>query len=156
VQELEVRDQPINLMWSGGIDSTCMVNAFLANSRDRAQLRVLYSPYSYYEHPQYLEFLKSNRIETQDISGDVYRKIHFDGIFVTGDGGDELNASMDESFLEKYGHSVLSQSWKDFFWSRTQDSDFLDFCEIYFSRSQLDIQTVLQARWWFYAKSKLW
>ena len=90
VDNLLNTQQRINLFWSGGIDSTAMITAFLKHSPDKKQLRILYSPYSTYEHPGYLEFLKKNSdLELVDISGTVYLNCQFDGIFITGDGGDE-------------------------------------------------------------------
>lgn len=157
VKNLVSLGQKINLLWSGGIDSTTMVNAFISNASDRSQLRILYSPFSVYEHREYItEFLpKFPEIELIDISGDVYLTQKFDGIFVTGDTGDETQASMDESFLEEFGYETLSQSWQDFFYSRTKNDDFIAFCHEYFSWAQRPIDTVLEARWWFYINSKL-
>jgi len=158
VSDLLSRGVKVNLLWSGGIDSTTMVNAFLSNAQDHSQLRVLYSPYSSYEHREYLtDFLpKFPAVELVDISGDVYLNQQFDGIFVTGDTGDETHASMDESFLAEFGYDVLSQPWRDFFFKRTQDEKFIEFCDTYFSWAGRPIDTVLEARWWFYINSKMY
>lgn len=154
VQQLLSSGQRVNLMWSGGIDSTTVVTAFLKHTNNLQQIRVLYTPFSTYEHPQYLEFLKQWPVESIDISGDTYLNTCFDGIFVTGDGGDEFTGSIDESFFERYGPGVLTMPWTDFFQQQNNNSSFLEFCEQYFSISALPINTVLQARWWFYAICK--
>lgn len=154
VRSIEQTNHKINIMWSGGVDSTVVTDAFIANLKQRDQMRVLYSPFSVYEHAPYLDFLHRLNIETVDISGTVYLDQFFDGIFVTGDGGDECHASLDESFLEKHGMSVLDLPWRDFFWNHCQDQMFMDFCEKYFSWSGQEINTVLEARWWFYINSK--
>lgn len=148
----------INLLWSGGIDSTTMVNSFLANTTDQSQLRVLYSPFSVYEHREYIEtFLPQfSQVELVDISGDVYLTQQFDGIFVTGDTGDETHASIDGSFLETFGHEALFKSWKDFFYQKNPNTKFIDFCEEYFSWAGRPIDTVLEARWWYYINSKMY
>jgi hypothetical protein len=146
----------INIFWSGGIDSTLAVNAFLNHAKDLSQLRILYSPYSWYEHPEYLSFLKKfSQVELVDLSGTVYLDTQFDGMFVTGDTGDEMHASLDESFFTEYGYESLGRPWQDFFQKHNSDPQFLEFCEQYFLRSGLDIKTVLEARWWFYINSKL-
>lgn len=146
----------INLMWSGGIDSTALVTAFLKHAPDHGQLRVLYSPWSTYEHPEYLEFLKKfRRVETIDISGTVYLTQQFDGICVSGDGGDELMASIDESFLDQHGMDVLNCPWQDLFRQFVPDDDFIEFCTNFFAVSGRPIETVLHARWWFYSSCKL-
>lgn len=155
VEQIEARGQRINVMWSGGIDSTAVVNAFLLNLKDLNQLRVIYSPYSEYEHRDYLTYLKDRNIETVDMSGTVYLDTYFDGIFVTGFGGDESHASLDESFLLAYGYQSLHQPWQDFFWHKTQDTDFMDFCQMYFNLAGREINSVLEARWWFYINSKM-
>lgn len=154
VRSIEQNNQKINVMWSGGVDSTVVTNAFIAHLQQRDQMRVLYSPFSVYEHAPYLDFLRKLNIETVDMSGTTYLEQFFDGIFVTGDGGDECHASLDESFLERYGMSVLDLSWREFFWANCQDQQFMDFCEKYFSWAGREINTVLEARWWFYINSK--
>jgi hypothetical protein len=148
--------QRINLFWSGGIDSTAMVAAFLKNISDYSQIRILYSPYSLYEHPGYLENFLSNiaNLELVDISGDVYLNKEFDGIFFTGDGGDELHASVDESFINTYGVEALNQNWRDFFYNVNSNDKFIEFCQEYFALSNRPIETVLEARWWFYTICK--
>jgi hypothetical protein len=155
VTALEAMGQHINLFWSGGIDSTAMVVAFLKHSTARQQLRIFYSPFSTYEHPGYLEFLSQyTDIELIDISGTVYLTHQYDGIFVTGDGGDELNASLDESFIEKWGVAGLRKPWLDLFVETNRSDQFLEFCGQYFSAAGRPIETVLEARWFFYTVCK--
>lgn len=151
------RGEKINLFWSGGIDSTTMVTAFLRHAKDWNQLRILYSPWSTYEHPEYLTFLKKqfNDVELLDISGEIYMDMDLDGLMITGDGGDEMAASLDESFLEFHGFNVLCKPWKDFFYEKNPNDDFIDFCQEFFSRSGRTIETVLESRWWFYVSSKV-
>lgn len=148
--------QRINVFWSGGIDSTTAVNACLSNMSDLSQLRILYSPHSYYEHPEFLTFLKKfTQVELVDLSGTVYLDTQFDGIFITGDGGDEMNASLDDSFFKQYGYESLKMPWQDFFKKQNPDPKFLEFCDQYFLRSGLPLHSVLDARWWYYINSKL-
>jgi hypothetical protein len=150
VRHIESTPGPINIFWSGGIDSTAVVTAFLKYSNDLSRIRILYSPWSTYEHPEFLNFIKQwPEIDCVDISGDVYMDQTFDGVFVTGDGGDEVNASIDHSFFSAHGADTLSMSWKDFFYKQCAQSEFIDFCEHYFSLSGRPISTVLEARWWF-------
>jgi hypothetical protein len=155
VENLLKLDCGINIFWSGGIDSTALLTAFLKYAPDLTKLRVLYSPFSTYEHPEYLGFLKQfTSLETIDVSGEVYTHTEFDGVFVTGDGGDEFNASLDETFIEEYGIDSLSRPWQKFFISKNPDPKFIEFCEEYFALSGRNISTLLEARWWFYATCK--
>jgi hypothetical protein len=146
----------IDLFWSGGTDSTAMVVAFLKHAEDLSQVRLVYSPYSLYENRDFFDFVTTAfpNLETIDISGDVYLDTIFDGIIVTGHGGDEFTASLDQSFFDQVGASVLQQDWRSFFYSKSADSNLVDFCEEYFLKSGRPINTVLEARWWFYAVAK--
>jgi hypothetical protein len=155
VHNLTALDRKINVFWSGGIDSTTAVTAFLKHAPDLSQLRILYSPFSTYEHPDYLDWIKGfGKIELADVSGENYLDDQYDGIFITGDAGDELNASLDESFFETYGYDALLSGWKDFFHQHNQSPDFVERCQLFFSVAGRPIETVLEARWWFYTSCK--
>lgn len=148
--------EKINIFWSGGIDSTTIVTAFLQYAPDRTQCRIIYSPWSVYEHGDFFDLLKTfNDLELLDISGEFYLNFDLDGIFVSGNSGDEIHASLDESFFTQYGYNFLSTPWKDFFYSKLPDHKFIEFCEQHFSAAGRDIVSVLDARWWFYTSSKL-
>lgn len=149
-------NKKLNLCWSGGIDSTSMVVAFLKHAPDLKQLRVVYSPFSVYENREFLELLNRDypEIEKLDISGDVYMDNHFDGILLNGHGGDEFVSSLDDSFYDKVGGDGLYKPWKDFFYKENKDNSLIEFAENYFSKAGKPIETVLDARWWFYASSK--
>jgi hypothetical protein len=156
VTEICNRNQKINILWSGGIDSTAILVAFLKYAPDHQQLKVIYSPFSTYEHPDFYNLLQSQtKIELHDVSGDTYFDLNLDGIVVSGNTGDEMHASLDQSFFETYGFDTLESSWKDFFYQCIPNDDFIDFCEYHFSAAGRDIVTVLDARWWFYASTKL-
>jgi hypothetical protein len=152
VKKIESLNEKINVFWSGGIDSTFIVNSFLKHLTSVDQLRIIYSPWSYYEHPKYLDFLKKYpSVETVDQSGETYLDLQLDGIYITGNSGDEMHASLDQSFFERYGYDTLFMSWKKFFKQQNSTTEFIEFCEKYFSLSGRPIDTVLEARWWFYA-----
>jgi hypothetical protein len=155
VHNLLCSQKTINLFWSGGIDSTAMVAAFLQHASCRKQLRIFYTPFSCYEHAEFFDLLKKfDDLELVDLSGTAYMTQQFDGLFVTGDGGDELMASLDESFFLRHGRDLLDTAWKDFFYQTQANDQFIDFCQAYFSQSGREIHTVLQARWFFYAMCK--
>lgn len=150
------KNQCIDIFWSGGADSTAIVTAFLQHCPDISRLRLIYSPYSLYENRNFFEFVTKAfpNLVTVDFSGDVYLKSEFNNIIVTGHGGDEFTASLDEEFYKKLGNTGLKQSWKDFFWAGTHNTELIDFCEEYFNLSGRPIESVLEARWWFYAATK--
>jgi hypothetical protein len=145
----------LNLCWSGGIDSTCMIVGFLKYATNLSQLRVLYTPYSLYEHKEFYEFLQKNypEIEYVDLSGTVYIDRQFDGLFISGHGSDEFTASVDESFYDALRNGI-NTNWKDYFLSKNSDTKLIDFCEEHFAKSGRTIKTILEARWWFYSSTK--
>lgn len=145
-------DKYINLCWSGGIDSTCFVAGFLKNTTNIDQLRILYSPFSLYENKDFFDYIRKNypMVEMLDISGDVYLDTNFEGILVNGHGGDEFTGSLDESFFETHGYDGIHRPWQ----SLIQNSDLQDFCKEFFALSGRPIDTVLEARWWFYSITK--
>lgn len=159
VADLSSRGKKCNIFWSGGIDSTTVLTAFLKFCRDIDQIRVLYSPWSTYEHPGYINWLQKKypKLEIIDISGDVYLNQEFDGLLITGDGGDESMASIDESFYSGIDHRELHAPWKKYFYKRLSpaDHDVIDFFERFCLSAGRDIESLLEARWWFYITCKI-
>jgi hypothetical protein len=144
--------EKLNLCWSGGIDSNCLVAGFLQHAKFIDQLRIIYSPFSLYENRDFFQYLEKNypQLEMLDISGDVYLNDTFDGIMISGHGGDEFTASLDETFFNSVGFDGLHRPWQEF----VHDPELQEFCKEYFALSQRPINTVLEARWWFYAATK--
>lgn len=156
VEKISAAGTRINVFWSGGIDSTFITTAFLKHLADLSQLRILYSPWSTYEHPEYLEFLSEfPQVELIDISGEVYLDTTaLDGWYITGDGGDESHASLDEKFFNTHGVDTLHSPWIDFFKQQNNDEKFIEFCQRFFATAGRPIVSVLDARWWFYISCK--
>jgi hypothetical protein len=156
VQELVNHKQKINIFWSGGIDSTTVVVGFLKHCNNLSQIRILYTTASMKENPYFFLLLtETKNLELIEFSGDVYLNQNLDGIFVNGDGADDLTASLDVSFFEKYGFDGCGADWKQFFFEKTKNIEFVNFCENYYSMSGREIKSVIEARWWFYANSKI-
>lgn len=155
VEELE-KLGIINLFWSGGIDSTSVLVAFLKHAKDLSKLRVLYSTFSIKENPTFYYHLKDNKdIELIEFSGDVYLNQTLNGVFVSADVADDLTASLDDSFYIKYGRKFLRSPWEDLFFKENKNKEFVDFCERFNSLAGNPIKTVLEARWWFYTNCKI-
>jgi hypothetical protein len=151
VKQIEQQHQVVNLMWSGGIDSTAMVVAWLQYADQNTHIRIMYSIDSIKENTDFFMHLQTvDRIELVEIGGTVFYNNEFDGVEITGGGGDDITASVDQSFFEKHGWRTLQSKWQDFFWKQHADQNFIDFCERWFSASGREISTVLEARWWMY------
>jgi len=154
VQNIESHG-PVNLFWSGGIDSTSMVIAFLKYAKDLTQVRIMYSTFSVKENPNfYLHLLDIGTVELVEFSGDIYLNQKFDGIFVSGDGLDDLTASLDDSFFDYYGWEYLKRPWQDLFYSKIKNDKFIEFAE-QFNSTHWPVNTVLEARWWYYTNCKI-
>lgn len=153
VHELEKLTDKINIFWSGGIDSTAILVAVLKHG-DLSKYNVLYTADSVSENPNFYLLLK-NKLTLVDIADGGYQPQNLTGIFVTGAGGDGLMASLDESFVDKVGYYTLNQPWQDYFVRCTDDINFLNFCEEFFKLAGRPINTLLEARWWFYTSCKL-
>lgn len=151
VKQIEQNYQTVNLMWSGGIDSTSMVVAWLLFAEDSTKIRVLYTIDSIKENTGFFLHLQTvNRIELLEIGGSVFYNNNLDGVEIHGGGGDDITASIDESFFKTHGWWGLNTPWKDFFWKKIPDQKFIDFCEKWFSESGREVSTLLHARWWMY------
>jgi len=151
VIDIQSRHPVVNLCYSGGIDSTAMVVAWLKFSSKDTKIRVLYSLDSIKENIEFFLHLKTiSHVELIDIGGNIFYDNNLDGIEICGGGGDDITASMDESFFKQVEWWGLQSSWKDLFWKKNPNQKFIDFCEKWFALSGRDITTVLQARWWFY------
>jgi hypothetical protein len=157
VQELCQQSQQINLFYSGGIDSTAMAIAFLKHCKNFEQLRIIYTPSSLKENPAFFFLLQNTSgLQMVDFSGDYYLEQNLDGNFVTADGADDFTASMDQSFYENIGYQALFERWQNFFFNQTKNIDLVDWCEnVFFADRGLEIQNLLQARWFFYTACKL-
>ena len=133
VKEITDYKVPVNIMWSGGIDSTSVLVAFIKYAPDLKQCRVIYSPWSCYEHPDFFQLLRTMPdIELVDISGTTYLDLQLDGIYVSGNTGDEMHASLDKSFFDAVGFDGLQRSWQDFFVSKGASDKLIEFCEKHF------------------------
>ena len=147
----------VNIMWSGGIDSTAMLVAFLQLPQRRSNLRVFYMIDSIKENPGFfLRLSQMQEIEMIEIGGRVWLEGNFQGCTVGAGVCDDLTASLDKSFFDKLGYRGLQANWKDYFWNCNPDADFLEFCEHYFRLSGRPIDSLLEARWWFYFSCKLY
>lgn len=155
VKKIESKYNVVNLLWSGGIDSTAMVVSWLKHSKDSTTLRVMFSIDSIGENSTFFCHLGGlKRIELIELGGNTFMEKKFDGCFVSGAAGDDITASVDESFFNHLGYQGIQSLWHDFFWKKKPNKKFIEFCEKYFFLSGIKIRTVLEARWFFYAMCK--
>lgn len=93
VQEARRRNLQINLLWSGGIDSTTACIALMRATKGQSdRLRVFLSKESRKEYPLFFKEHLSDKIKVTwiDHVGEAYKN---DGLVVTGELGDQLFGS---------------------------------------------------------------
>jgi hypothetical protein len=156
VNEILKLNQKINLLWSGGIDSTAMVVAFLKQEQCLDQLRIIHTVISRKENPFFFLLLQQYpQIEVIEIGGDFYMNEILDGVFVNAGAADDLLASIDYSFWKNLVPLKGATPWKKYFFEKNNSVEFINYCEEFFSRSGRPIETIIEARWWFYMICKM-
>ncbi len=155
VKEIVAKQQPVHLFWSGGMDSTAMVSAFLQHTDNLNQLQLIYTPFSLYENKDFFDFVTARypQLEKLDVSGEIYLTHRFPGIVVTGHGGDEFTASLDSSFFDQAKDNLL-KPWQDYWLQQGASESLIEFSSEFFQLSQRPINTLFEARWWFYCCCK--
>lgn len=141
---------PYLIYWSGGIDSTLALVSFLREV-DNKELIVYCSEASIEENPYFFSKYIKNKIKTIDskgISPDI-------GTHITGDCGDTIWATLDDSFMQNdVTKKLLYKPWLETFTQHSNDTAFLNFCEEFMKKSGRAIDTLFEARWWFYFLTK--
>lgn len=134
------RDCKINLMWSGGVDSTTALVAFLRHPRAHERLNIVMSKKSIGEYPSfYFNFIKDKLRHA--IVEDPKTQLSALDINITGEIGDQLFGSAAILEAAKYGR--LEIPFRDYFSRR-----FLDEMEPQILHSPVEIKTVFDMMWW--------
>ena len=156
VREYCQHNVKLNLCWSGGIDSTGVVVAFLKHCSNLSQLRIVYTNMSIIEHPEFFKFLETNFPQVEKFNIDQRNTALpalLDGIAITGDPCDEMLGCLDPDSDYCYDSSLLDQSWKSIVSTQTKDTKFIDFLEAWFNLSHRPIESILEARWWLFMQT---
>jgi len=110
VAEARETDQSIRLLWSGGIDSTCVAAALLtALGDDTGLLEVAYSNESVAEYRKFFRMLKKRGIRLTKIKH-VSEALTPDALIVTGEHGDQIFGSM---LAENIPFPELQRPWRE-------------------------------------------
>lgn len=101
----------IGILWSGGVDSTCVVSAFIRNSASKSQLKIIGTADAIRDSPYYAEFLKKEGYDvtiTDDLPKAI-SNIENCAHLVSGAGGDQLCMHM----IHRYDYSLYGRPWID-------------------------------------------
>ena len=151
----------VYLLWSGGIDSTCVIVSVLKHMKaeHRELIHVVKSRASLDEHRMFYEnFLSGfDQIDFVDLD---FNKLDLEKCLVLdGEGGDQLFGSSFANKIFSMYPEKISGKWKNesafisqhFRHSSESDSEwqsFLNIMETSIQQSQLEIDTLYQYCWW--------
>ena len=110
VEEAAAGDLPIQIAWSGGIDSTVALISIAEALRERGELSRLYvlvSINSMAEYPKFYERHVMDVLQTRPLGGPLPDALREDTITVTGEHGDQLFGSDHLESLVKGGLAQL-------------------------------------------------
>ena len=115
IDQAVIENKKIALMWSGGIDSTCMLVSFLsvATKDEIFRLIVLCNRDSILENPEFFQKFLVGKITCKD-SNSWYSYINNKVIFLTGEGGDQIGwlgfTRSSNSIFNEIGWDFLKKS----------------------------------------------
>jgi hypothetical protein len=139
----KITNNPIALLWSGGIDSTAALVA-LMQVIPLKQITVVCDHHSIEEYPTFYQDKIAPNLPV--ISIPEWHQNYQNYFTVTGDGGDTVWGAVDSLFWARDQHRIR-HNWKDCIDRPEVDIDFVEeFC----SWSQVDIKTWIDLRTWFY------
>lgn len=152
-KELLATGQPINVMWSGGLDSTYIL--FLLNhfATDKDQVRVLGTYNSIIESGDLFDTkIKNNFIHNIGVASRNDFSVKGDGIFVSGMCGNQLFGPTDDMFATgdtaMFHHTLGTPKTIYEPYSDHIDPELLSFLQPMIDASPRKIETVADLRWY--------
>jgi hypothetical protein len=133
-------DTSINIMWSGGIDSTTAVVAFLRNNLHK-HIHLLLNNKSINEYPWFYE----NVILKENISHSLVEKpkdhLHYSKVNVTGEIGDQIFGSA--AFFDAHHKGKLFSKPEEYY-----DPEFLEIMSEQIKHSPYELKETKDYMWW--------
>jgi hypothetical protein len=155
--ESRSRNCSIDILWSGGIDSTVALSALIQaarNAGDRERLRVLLSVESITEYPGFFHQHIKEQLRWTPIGFPVSRYLSADSIIVTGEHGDLLFGSNDSRNLVSNGIAYLP--WRTGLplllahraFNRAETDALMDYLTPLVDACPFEITTLFEFSWW--------
>lgn len=108
------QNRRIAIMWSGGIDSTCMLSSFIKNSNTPDQLLVCCNQASVKENPEFYKNHILGQIECIDVADlDVTDELFKSHILLHGDPGDCIYGPSMPMYSELLPDQQHLRPWRD-------------------------------------------
>lgn len=140
VNKADQNDCSINLMWSGGIDSTVALISIIKTGKTE-RLRVLLSPASVEEYPLFFNtFIKDNL--QYSLTDNPKAEMRIQDINVTGEIGDQLFGSA--AILKAYDSGKLFSPYAEY-----MHKGFLRKLESQIAKCPVELTTTFDFLWWF-------
>ena len=133
------------VLWSGGCDSTAVITAFLACSKDLSFLRVLYTTSSLIEYKEFYNFLIKNNIKVELVyASELFLKAYDyarDGnIVLTGFPADQLFGSI---IGQTYPKDTTKTHWTEFLNKDIANQQY----EAAFQHYGIPVKTIAEFLW---------
>lgn len=152
-KELIALDRPINVLWSGGIDSTYALFVLRHFANDPDQIRICGTYNSILESGNLFDRRLKNEFKHTIRTTDLHEN-NFDqnGIYVSGMGGNQLFGPTDNMFatggLALFHHTLGTPDtiYKDY--KTNIDPELLEFLDPAIKLSPRKIETVADLRWY--------
>jgi len=153
-KELLALDQPINVMWSGGIDSTFILFMLRHYANDPDQIRVYGTYNSIIESGDLFDRRIKDNFEyfIKVPSSNQFNFTEFDGIYVSGMCGNQLFGPTDNMFATggtaMFHHTLGTPDtiYEDY--HTNIDPELLEFLDPAIKASPRKIETVADLRWY--------
>jgi len=141
---------PYYVFWSGGIDSTLALVSLLktVNHKD---IVVVCNKFSIAEAPNFYNDQIDGKLRVHDSLIELPQGC----TAITGEVGDIVWGILDDGFMnDPEVVQYLYRPWQEYFEIKNANLDFLHFVDQFMQSSQRPIDTLLEARWWFYFLTK--
>ncbi len=142
-EELLALDKPVQMLWSGGIDSTAALIAFLRVGARPEQLEVLLTDDSVEEYPLFFErFIRPTLRHRFTERRALSRQLSRDTVSCTGEPCDQLFGNLNK-FLTRIGWDKAFSPWQDLF-----PTDLVELCEPIVAQAPVPLLTLNDYLWW--------
>jgi hypothetical protein len=141
---------PYYVFWSGGIDSHLALISLL-KIVDHKDIVVVCNQFSINEAPIFYHNHILGKLKTFDSQ----QQLPNGCTLITGELGDIVWGILDDSFINDPDvRKYLYRPWQEYFELKNKNSDFLSYADQFMQSSGKSIDTLLEARWWFYFLAK--
>lgn len=152
--------KPINVSWSGGLDSTFILFTLLHYANDKSQIKVYGTYSSIIESGHMFDKCIKNTfkydIHTNTSYENNYRNIPANEIVVTGSPGNDIFYKDIDSPINKYDSWMRFRNpidnpifvYADQPYEKVLDDSNLEFLEEFIKKSPRKIETLQDLRWW--------